>query len=125
MSRHVLSISEAATRLGVSIDTIRRWDRSGKIRVERDSANRRVVPVTEVERLTGPHGDETISARNRFRGVVRSVEVDGLLARVEIDVTEPSRVVAIVTGESVEELGLRPGMSAAGVVKATSVMVER
>lgn len=121
----MLSISEAATRLGVSIDTIRRWDRSGKIRVERDSANRRVVPVTEVERLTGPHGDETISARNRFRGVVRSVEVDGLLARVEIDVTEPSRVVAIVTGESVEELGLRPGMSAAGVVKATSVMVER
>jgi molybdopterin-binding protein len=120
-----LTVSEAATRLGVSIDTIRRWDRNGKIRVERDAANRRVVPVSEVERLRGPHGDETISARNRFRGVVRSVEVDGLLARVEIDVTEPSRVVAIVTRESVEELGLRPGMSAAGVVKATSVMVER
>lgn len=125
MSRHSLTVSEAATRLGVSIDTIRRWDRNGKIRVERDAANRRVVPVSEVERLQVPHGDETISARNRFRGVVRSVEVDGLLARVEIDVTEPSRVVAIVTRESVEELGLRPGMSAAGVVKATSVMVER
>ena len=56
---------------------------------------------------------------------MRSVEVDGLLARVEIDVTEPSRVVAIVTRESVAELGLEPGMSAAGVVKSTSVMVER
>jgi molybdopterin-binding protein len=56
---------------------------------------------------------------------VRSVEVEGLLARVEIDVTEPARVVAIITRESVEELGLRPGASAAGVVKATSVMVER
>ena len=66
-----------------------------------------------------------LTARNRFRGVVRSVEIDGLLARVEIDVTEPSRVVAIVTRESVEELGLQPGISAAGVVKATSVMVER
>ncbi|HZG34869.1 MAG TPA: TOBE domain-containing protein, partial [Gaiellaceae bacterium] len=65
------------------------------------------------------------SARNHFRGVVRSVELDGLLARVEIDVTEPARVVAIITRESAEELGLRPGGSAAGVVKATSVMVER
>jgi molybdopterin-binding protein len=125
MSRHTIPAAEAARLLGISLDTLRRWDRTGKIRVERDAANRRVVPVGEVERLRGPHGDETISARNRFRGVVRSVEVDGLLARVEIDVTEPSRVVAIVTRESVEELGLKPGMSAAGVVKATSVMVER
>ena len=125
MSRQVLTAAEAARLLGISLDTLRRWDRAGKIQVERDTGNRRVVPVAEVERLRGPHGDETISARNRFRGVVRSVEVDGLLARVEIDVTEPSRVVAIVTRESVEELGLKPGMSAAGVVKATSVMVER
>lgn len=125
MSRHTIPAAEAARLLGISLDTLRRWDRSGKIRVDRDAANRRVVPVAEVERLRGPHGDETISARNRFRGVVRSVEVDGLLARVEIDVTEPSRIVAIVTRESVEELGLKAGMSAAGVVKATSVMVER
>jgi molybdopterin-binding protein len=125
MSRNVVSVSEAARRLGVSIDTVRRWDRVGKIRVERDTANRRVVPVSEVERLVGRHGGDTISARNRFRGVVRSVETDGLLARVEIDVTEPACVVAIVTRESVEALRLRPGMSAAGVVKATSVMVER
>ena len=75
--------------------------------------------------VRAPHGDETLSARNRFRGVVRSVELDGLLARIEIDVTEPARVVAIVTRESVEELGLKAGMSAAGVVKSTSVMVER
>ena len=125
MARKYLQAAEAARVLGISLDTLRRWDRAGRIRVERDGANRRVVPVAEVERLRGPHGDETISARNRFRGVVRSVEVDGLLARVEIDVTEPSRVVAIVTRESAEELRLKPGMSAAGVVKATSVMVER
>jgi molybdopterin-binding protein len=125
MPRQTLSAAAAARALGISVDTLRRWDRDGKIRVERDSANRRVVAASEVERLRGRVGDETLSARNRFRGVVRSVEVDGLLAKIEIDVTEPSRVVAIVTRESVDELGLKAGMSAAGVVKSTSVMVER
>jgi molybdopterin-binding protein len=111
--------------LGISLDTLRRWDRQGKIRVERDASNKRVVPFSEVERLKGAEGSERSSARNRFRGIVRSVELDGLLAKVEIDVTEPSRVVAIITRESAEQLGLKPGASAAGVVKATSVMVER
>jgi molybdopterin-binding protein len=125
MPKHILSAAEAARALGISLDTLRRWDRAGKIRVERDAANRRVVPRSEVERLRGASGSEAMSARNRFRGVVRSVEVDGLLAKVEIDVTEPARVVAIITRESAEDLGLKAGMSAAGVVKATSVMVER
>jgi molybdopterin-binding protein len=121
----MLSAAEGARALGISLDTLRRWDRSGKIRVERDAANRRVVSLEEVERVRGGAGSEELSARNRFRGVVRSVEIDGLLAKVEIDLTEPARVVAIITRESAEELGLRPGMSAAGVVKSTSVMVER
>jgi molybdopterin-binding protein len=121
----MLPAAEAARALGISLDTLRRWDRGGRIRVHRDAANRRLVPASEVERLRGAIGDETISARNRFRGVVRSVEVEGLLAKVEIDVTEPARVVAIITRESAEQLALKPGMSAAGVVKSTSVMVER
>jgi molybdopterin-binding protein len=125
MPKQTLSAAEAARALGVSLDTLRRWDRAGKISVERDAANRRVVRASEIERIKGPEGSEQLSARNRFRGVVRSVEVDGLLARVEIDVTEPARVVAIITRESAEELALKPGMGAAGVVKATSVMVER
>jgi molybdopterin-binding protein len=125
MPRQDYSAAEAARALGISLDTLRRWDRAGKIRVERDAANRRVVAAGEVERLRGARGSEALSARNRFRGVVRSVDVDGLLARVEIDVTEPARVVAIITRESAEELGLKPGSSAAGVVKATSVRVER
>ena len=125
MPRQLLTAAEAARALGISLDTLRRWDRAGKIRVERDSANRRVVPVAEVKRLRGPEGFEQLSARNRLRGVVRSVTVEGLLAQVEIDVTEPARVVAIITRESAEQLGLKPGVSAAGVVKATSVMVER
>ena len=125
MPKRNLTAAEAARALGISLDTLRRWDRTGKIRVGRDEANRRVVAAAEVERLRSPQGEETISARNHFRGVVRSVELDGFLARVEIDVTEPARVVAIITRESAEQLGLKPGGSAAGVVKATSVMVER
>jgi molybdopterin-binding protein len=117
--------SEAARALGISLDTLRRWDREGRVRARRDKANRRVVPAAEIDRLRGTTEPPVLSARNHFRGVVREVEVDGLLARVEIEVTEPARVVAIITRESAEELGLEPGTSAAGVVKATSVMVER
>jgi molybdopterin-binding protein len=122
--RELFSASEAARALGISLDTLRRWDRDGRIRTERDSANRRLVAASEVERLRG-RADDELSARNRFRGVVRSVEVEGFLARVEIDVTDPARVVAIITREAVDELGLKPGMGAAAVVKSTSVMVER
>jgi molybdopterin-binding protein len=125
MPKQSYTAAEAARALGISLDTLRRWDRAGKIRVRRDAANRRVVAASEVERLKGPEASEHLSARNRFRGVVRSVTVDGLLAQVEIDVTEPARVVALITRDSAEQLGLKPGMSATGVVKATSVMVER
>jgi molybdopterin-binding protein len=115
--------AEAARALGISLDTLRRWDRAGRIRTERDSANRRLVPASEIARLRG-EGAEQMSARNHFRGIVRDVKVEGLLAQVELDVTEPARVVAIITRDAAEELGLRPGIGAAAVVKATSVMVE-
>jgi molybdopterin-binding protein len=115
---------EAARQLGISLDTLRRWDRAGKIAVGRDDAGRRVVSSAEVERLRG--GEERgLSARNRFTGVVADVKFDGLLAQVEIDVTEPARLVALITRDAAEALGLKPGDGATGVVKATSVMVER
>jgi molybdopterin-binding protein len=116
--------SEAARALGISLDTLRRWDRQGRIRVQRDGANRRVVSAKEVERLRGSE-QQTLSARNRLEGVVREVKVEGLLAQVELDVTKGARLVAVITRESAEALGLEPGVPAAGVVKATSVMVER
>ena len=122
--RAVYTASEAARALGISLDTLRRWDRAGRILTERDAANRRLVPASEVERLRGKPDDE-LSARNRFRGTVRNVQVEGFLARVELDVTEPARVVAIITREAVEELGLKPGVGATAIVKSTSVMVER
>ena len=123
-----LPLGEAARAIGVSADTLRRWERAGKLHTARDSANRRRVPRREIERLTRRPtrhraGDE-LSARNRFPGVVTSVEVDGVMALVEIE-AGPHRVTAAVTRDAVEELGLAPGVAAAATVKATSVMVER
>ena len=115
---------EAARALGISLDTLRRWDRQGRIRVQRDAANRRVVSAREVERLRGGE-KQTLSARNRLEGVVRDVKIEGLLAQVELDVTRGARLVAVITRESAEALGLEPGVPASAVVKATSVMVER
>ena len=116
---------EAAQRLGISLDTLRRWDRDGRIRTGRDARNRRIVPAAEVERLRAETRAAGLSARNRFAGTISSVQVDGLMAQVEIVVTEPTRVVALVTRDAVAELGLKPGMSATALVKSTSVMVER
>jgi molybdopterin-binding protein len=123
-----LSLGEAATALGVSVDTLRRWDRSGRIKTKRDERNRRLVPASEIRRLSDrPERHRTgteRSARNRFEGVVRSVEVDGVMALVELE-AGPFLVTAAITRDSVDELGLAAGVSATAVVKATSVMIER
>jgi molybdopterin-binding protein len=123
MAKRAYTATEAARELGISVDTLRRWDREGRIRTKRDSANRRLVSLEEIERLRGA-GAQHMSARNRLRGTVTEVRVEGLLAQVELTVTEPARVVAVVTRDAVEELGLKPGMAATAVVKSTSVTVE-
>jgi len=123
-----VGIGEAAKILGVSTDTLRRWDRSGRLKTTRDGRNRRRVPVAEIERLRdAPRRHATgdgFSARNRFPGTIRSVEVDGVMALVEIE-AGPHLVTAAITRDSVEELGLAPGMKATAMVKASSVMIQR
>jgi molybdopterin-binding protein len=123
-----LSLGEAAAALGVSVDTLRRWDRKGLIQTKRDGRNHRLVPAGEVRRLSSrPERHRTgteRSARNRFTGVVRSVETDGVMALIEVE-AGPFLVTAAITRDSVEELGLAPGVKATAVVKATSVMIER
>src|SRR3954452_19781858 len=127
MMAESLSMGEAAKALDVSVDTLRRWDRAGKLRTERDERNRRRVPVTEVRRLAARpqrhRSGGSLSARNRFPGVVRSVEMDGVMALIEIE-AGPHLITAAVTRDSVEELGLAPGVPATAAVKATSVMIE-
>jgi len=121
-------IGAAARALGVSPDTLRRWEGSGKLRTTRDGAGRRRIAAAEVERLSAHPArrrtGDALSARNRFPGVVRSVEVDGVMALVEIE-AGPFRLTAAVTRDAVEELGLAEGVPATATVKTTSVMVER
>jgi molybdopterin-binding protein len=123
-----LSLGEAAKALGVSADTLRRWEKAGKLRAKRDTQGRRRVARREVERLArSPQRHSTgdsLSARNRFPGVVTSVEVDGVMALVEIE-AGPHRISAAITRDAVKELGLAPGVPATATVKATSVMVDR
>jgi molybdopterin-binding protein len=122
-----MTIGEAAKAIGVSQDTLRRWDRAGKLHTQRDPRNRRLVQVEEVQRLsrhrTRHATGAPLSARNRFSGTVRSVEVDGVMALVEIEAGE-FLITAAVTRDSIEELGLVEGAKATATVKATSVMVE-
>ena len=130
MSPNGLRVGQAAEMLGVTVDTIRRWEIDGRIRLERSSGGQRLVPLAEVTRLLAERRRTTAerpivagSARNRFPGVVTRIEKDGVAAVVEI-LAGPHRVVSLLMAEAVDELGLAVGDEAIGVVKATNVIVE-
>jgi molybdopterin-binding protein len=127
-SDRFMKVGDAARAIGISLDSLRRWDREGRIRVTRDRSNRRMVPISEVERLAGRPPkvptETNLSARNRLAGIVRSVEADRVMALVEIE-AGPYLLAAAITRDAVEELGLRPGVRVVATIKATSVMVGR
>jgi molybdopterin-binding protein len=120
-------IGEAAGLLGVRVETLRRWEGEGKIRVTRTEGGQRLVPAEEVARLLTERRDRpkvtARSVRNRFPGVVTEVKKDGLAATVEI-LAGPHRILAFITREAADEMELEPGMHAVATVKATNVMVE-
>jgi molybdopterin-binding protein len=123
MPKDYYPTGEAAELLGVSNDTLRRWDRSGHVEVERDNRGHRMISAREIERLRGDPMRPVNSARNRLTGTVTEIRLDGLLAQVEIVVTSPARVVAIVTRDAVEELDLREGAAITAIVNASEVMI--
>jgi molybdopterin-binding protein len=120
-------IGEAAAILSVRVETLRRWEREGKLKTRRTSGGQRLVPAAEVARLLAErHGHQRVSAgsvRNRFPGVVIDIKKDKVAATVEI-LAGPHRVLSFITREAVDEMGLKPGMLVAATVKATNVMVE-
>jgi molybdopterin-binding protein len=119
-------IGEAAKLLGVRVETLRRWERDGKLTTERTEGGQRTVDAADVARLLAEReGRRPIaagSARNRFPGVITEIKRDKLSATVEIQ-AGPHRVLAFITREAVDQLGLKVGMQAVATVKATSVMV--
>ena len=123
-------IGRAAEMLGVTVDTIRRWADSGRVRTVRSSGGQRLVPFDEVTRLIAERRrgatDRPIvaqSARNRFAGIVTRIEKDRVAAVVEI-LAGPHRLVSLMTAEAVDELALKIGDEAIAVVKSTNVVVE-
>ena len=123
-------MSEAAELLGVSDDTVRRWVRAGQLNSGADSAGRKVIDgaeLAEFARHQSARPDDPTevgrSARNRLVGLVTDVIMDKVMAQVELQ-CGPHRVVSLMSSEAVRELGLRPGVLAVAVVKATQVIVE-
>ncbi|HSL11122.1 MAG TPA: TOBE domain-containing protein [Actinomycetota bacterium] len=120
-------IGDAAKAIGVRVETLRRWEREGKLRAVRTDGGQRRIPATEVARLVSERRSErapgAASRRNVFPGVITKVTRDKVSALVEIQ-AGPHRVVSLITREAADELGLRPGMEAEATVKATSVMIE-
>ncbi|HWD65629.1 MAG TPA: TOBE domain-containing protein [Solirubrobacteraceae bacterium] len=121
---NLVSIGAAAGALGVSVDTLRRWEKSGRIHFER-RGNRRLVPSQELSRLLRERGATGLtSARNRLPGVVVGVKRDSVMAQIDM-VCGPFRMVSLMSREAADELGLKPGDAATAVVKATTVIVDK
>jgi molybdopterin-binding protein len=125
-----LRIGEAAARLGVSPDTLRRWAERGRLEVTLTPGGQRTVSQADISRLAAERRREGAgppivaqSARNRFPGVVTRVERDRVAAVVEVQ-AGPHRLVSLITREASEELDLAPGDEVVCTVKATDVMVE-
>ena len=123
-------IGEAAQLLGVSSDTVRRWAASGRLSIERTDGGHRLINGVELAKLAQEISDSseqegaTLSARNRFTGLVTRVVADGVMAQVELQ-AGPYRVVSLISAEAVRELGLEPGALAVAAIKATNVVIER
>lgn len=121
-------IGRAAELLGVSVETLRRWESAGRLRTQRSTGGQRVVPAAEVSRLRKAQRSEIAararqSARNRFEGVVTRIEKDRVAAVVEV-LAGPHRLVSLLTAEAVTDMRLRVGDQVVCVVKATNVIVE-
>jgi molybdopterin-binding protein len=120
-----MRIGEVAKAVGVSIDTLRRWETEGRVHFERHG-RQRMLPVDELAPLLAARSESPrrSSARNRLPGVVVAVERDGVMAKVEMACGE-FRIVSLMSREAADDLELEPGVPAAAVVKATTVIVER
>jgi molybdopterin-binding protein len=120
-----LRIGEVGKALGVSIDTLRRWESEGRVTFAR-RGNQRVLPAEQLADLLKlvPTTTRKSSARNKLAGVVVSVERDGVMAKVEM-VCGDFRVVSLMSREAADDLGIEAGVHATAVVKATNVIVER
>jgi molybdopterin-binding protein len=123
-------IGDAATLLGVSDDTVRRWIDAGRLSAERDPQGRLAIDGGELAAFaqqiaSAPDLGRGVaeSARNRFTGLVTRVVKDGVMAQVDLQ-AGPFRVVSLMSREAADELGLEPGVLAVASIKSTQIVVE-
>jgi molybdopterin-binding protein len=120
----LIRIGAAAAALGVSVDTLRRWERDGRVSFER-RANQRWLRSDDLAALLRERAASgRSSARNRLAGVVLAVRRDGVMAQVDL-ACGPYRIVSLMSREAADDLDLKPGDPATAVVKSTTVVVER
>jgi molybdopterin-binding protein len=134
----LLTVRQAAGRLGVGYSTLKQWIYQGRVRTRTTSGGHHRIAEAEVDRLlapaparrtkarrsTGVGAIVAISGRNQLRGFVDEVRIDGLLAQVRLRIGDQS-LTAVITRDAVEELKLRRGDEALAIVKATEVMIGR
>jgi molybdopterin-binding protein len=123
-------VGEAAGLLGVSADTVRRWIDNGSIDGTRTVNRRRRIDGVALARFArslhespDPLTAASESIRNHFTGIVTKVVKDKVMAQVELQ-AGPFRVVALISREAVDDMGLVPGVMATAVVKSTNVSIE-
>jgi molybdopterin-binding protein len=133
-----LKPKDAAEQIGISYPTIKQWIYEGKINSVKTPGGHHRIPETEVERLTGgsmseaergrsrtdPIEQQPISVRNKLLGEVLDVNYEGLFAEITMDVGG-QLIVSIITRGGCEQLGLKKGMRAYALFKATEVMISR
>ena len=123
-------LGKAAQLLGVSADTVRRWADQGRVATVRTDGGQREIEGPELARLALELGDQplddadSVSARNRFPGLITRVVRDTVMAQVEIQ-AGPHRIVSLISAEAADALGLEPGVPAVASIKSTNVVVER
>jgi molybdopterin-binding protein len=134
----LLTVRQAAARLGVGYSTLKQWIYQGRVRTRTTSGGHHRIADSEVDRLLAPaapaggkavprdHGGAIValSGRNQLRGFVDEVRVEGLLAQVRLRIGD-QYLTAVITRDAVEELRLRRGDDALAVIKSTEVMVAR
>ncbi len=119
-----IRIGVAAQALGVSVDTLRRWERDGRIVFERRGGKRVLDPEELARVLRERASNRQSSARNRMAGVIVDVKRDGVMAQIDL-ACGPFRIVSLMSREAADELDLKPGQTATAVVKSPMVIIER
>jgi molybdopterin-binding protein len=133
----LLTVRQAAARLGIGYSTLKHWIYEGRVRTRLTSGGHHRIPDSEVDRLLAPSAIAAravehdraglivaISGRNQLRGYVDEVRVEGLLAQVRLRIGDQT-LTAVITRDAVDELKLRRGDEALAIVKSTEVMIAR